>query len=93
MSSKTEPEVAYTILQVDTNHYWETNHWPAVGVIKATQLGLVPNQQVIAYMEEEAWMAVVRLDPGLSDSFAWWVELVEAVDFAEIVAPRLQTFS
>lgn len=93
VEAKDGQRLVLPLVSIDTNHYWESNYWPAVGVKKANKLGLVPGQQVIAYMEEEAWMAVVRHDPGLSDSFAWWVELGEAVDFEEIVAPRLQTFS
>jgi hypothetical protein len=89
MSSRIEAETPPTILQVDTNHYWESNYWPAVGVKKANQLGLLPDQLAIAYMEEEAWMAVVRHDPGLSDSFAWWVELGEELDYETHVASRL----
>jgi hypothetical protein len=78
------------LVSIDTNHYWESNHWPAVGIQKATALGIYPGQYVIAHMDEvEAWLAVVRFDPTLEDSFAWWVELGEELDYETYVASRL----
>ena len=66
-------------IEVDCNYYYLSPTTPTVSKRIIDQLKLSINQKVIAYQDEDEWVATVKFDQTFPKQYQWYVEFDEFV--------------
>jgi hypothetical protein len=61
-------------VEVDCNFYYFNPTTPTISKGCIERLKLSINQKVIAFQDDDEWVATVKFDPSLPERFQWYLE-------------------
>jgi hypothetical protein len=61
-------------VSIDTNYYYLGPDFPTISIIDIKKNGLVENQRVIAWQDDDEWYGTVKYDLSLPEQYQWYIE-------------------